>query len=85
VVGDGRWWSVKEVMDHMAAAGCPVSDTTVRSMLAKHLLRGWYTAGKHARIEPDSVDELIPWLKRPLGDEREAGLSGLAERNKADE
>jgi hypothetical protein len=84
VVGDGRWWSVKEVMAHLAEAGHPVSDTTVRSMLAKDYLRGWYTEpGRHARIEPSSVDQLIPILKLRLGAEREAALSDLAQGNRA--
>lgn len=83
VVGDGRWWSIKEVMAHLADAGRPVSDTTVRSMLAKDYLRGWYTEpGRHARIEPASVDELIPLLHLRLGPERVAALEALAERNR---
>jgi hypothetical protein len=84
VVGDGRWWSVKEVMTYLRDAGHPVSDTTVRSMLAKDYFRGWYTEpGRHARVEPASVDELIPILKLRLGPEREAALADLAQQNRA--
>lgn len=85
MVGDGRWWSVKEVQARLAEAGRPVSDTTVRSMLARYHLRGWYTEpGHHARIEPASVDALIPILRMRLGAEREAALADLAERNSAE-
>lgn len=85
VVGDGRWWSVKEVMAHLADAGTPVSDTTVRSMLAKDYLRGWYTEpGRHARIEPESVNDLIPILKLRLGAARDVALNALAERNRSE-
>lgn len=83
MVGGGRWLSVKEAMARFADAGRPVSDTTVRSMLAKDLLRGWYTEpGRHARIEPASVDDLIPILRMRLGPDRELALDALADRNR---
>jgi hypothetical protein len=85
VVGNGEWWSVKEVITHLKTAGRPVSDTTVRSMLAKDYLRGWYTEpGHHARIEPASVDDLIPILRMRLGAERDAALDALARRNRSE-
>jgi len=85
VVGKSGWWSIKEVIDHLEQAGCPVSDTTVRSMLAHDRLRGWYTEpGRHARIEPASVTELIPLLRMKPGAERNAAMKTLSRRNRGE-
>ena len=82
LVGDGTWLTVKEVMARLAAAGRPVSDTTVRTMMSRDLLRGWYTEpGRHARIEPASVDELIPLLLMKPGEKRDSAMDALRERN----
>ena len=73
-------------MQRFREAGRPVSDTTVRSMLAQDLLRGWYTEpGRHARIEPASVDDLIPLLLMKLVPKRDAALEGLRRRNVGEE
>jgi hypothetical protein len=85
LVGDGRWWTVKEAMTRFREAGRSVSDTTVRSMLAQDLLRGWYTEpGRHARIEPASVDQLIPLLLMKLGPARDDALEGLKRKNRGE-
>lgn len=81
MVGDGTWLSVGEAMERFAAAGTPVSDTTVRSYLERGWLVAWYTGGNHARIAPASVDELVPLLKLRPGEERTRKLAELAERN----
>lgn len=82
LVGDGKFWTVKETQERLAAAGLPASDTTVRSMVEKRYLRAWWTIGGHTRIEPASVEELIPFLELPPA-ERRAQLEGLARHNGA--
>lgn len=83
MVADGDELTVKGAQERFLAAGLRMSDTTVRSYLAKDWLRGWYTGGNHARIEPESVDELVPLLRLRLGEERTKALDALAEANRA--
>lgn len=59
-----------------------VSDSTVRNWIDDGLLRAWWTAGGHRRIDPASLEELIHALRIPPGPEREQALDELRHRNR---
>lgn len=59
-----------------------VSSTTAQSWAVSGLLRAWWTAGNHARIDRASVDELQPLLRIPPGAARTAAFARQRERNK---
>lgn len=84
LVGDGTYLTVGEAMDRLKAAGCPASDSTVRAYIERDQLRAWYTGGGHARIEPDSVDELVPVLKMKKGAAKDAAMEELRRKNRGE-
>ncbi len=80
MVGDGTWLSVAEAVARLREAGYDDSPQTVRRLMAAGILRGRLTElGRHRRIEPKSVDELI---ERRTGDgpgrDAEAGVANEA-------
>lgn len=77
MAADGDELTVGQAAEQLSA-----SDTSVRAWLTDNLLRARWTPGGHARIEPTSVDELLPLLRIPPGLEREKAFEDLRERNR---